>query len=1052
MIPKDFFILRIYRFLFKRKVFPLALILLLSCYPVCQAQRPASIMEYDKMFTTYPFSDPDPIANPSSKIYPYFHYDGFTNKPLRKEWKVIELENDFIKLTILPQVGGKIWSAIEKSTGKSFIYENHVIKFRDVAMRGPWTSGGIEANYGIFGHTPNCATPVDYTTFKKDDGSVSCVIGALDLLTGTTWRLEINLPADKAYFTTTSFWYNPTPLEQPYYSWMNTGIKTKGNLQFIYPGTHYLGHAGEYSGWPINQLNGKDISFYENNNFGGYKSYHVFGKYSDFFGAYWHDEDFGMCRYSSHDDKAGKKIWIWGLSQQGMIWKNLLTDTDGQYAEVQSGRLFNQSDENSSFTPFKHRGFSAYSSDLWTEYWFPVKQTKGFVKANNYGAINIKRENGWLKIFFCPLQNINDTLKVLEGNKILYSKKVRLTTMHVFADSFLIQANILKLMAVLGENKLVYESDPEADILNRPVESPVNFDWNSVFGLYLQGKEAIRQRFYPRAEENLRACLAKDSNYLPALIEWASLQYRNLQYTDALSTIKKALSIDTYDPAANFNYGLANTKLGKMADAKDGFDLASLSMEYRSAAFIELSKIYFRENQYTKALEYAEKSLAYNQVSLEAYQVEAIIHRFQNDETKADAVLNKMMAIDPLNHFARFEKYLWHSSPTTEKLFTSCIKNEMPFETFLELGICYFQLSCKEDALKVFSLAPPGSEISYWKSFLGNTPVPDTDVFLPISGFPYRAATAEILEELIKNNKDWKLKYQLALIWWSRNNLLKAKELFDACGDDPSYAPFYAAKAALFTAETETSLKKAIELDKEQWRYCKLLVEFYISKEDYQKALTVAESFYKRHPGNYVMGMLNAKTLLLNKQYALSDALLTRLTIIPFEGATDGRQLYHEAKLMQAITEMKGRRFKIALQFIISAKIWPDNLGVGKPYPADTDERLEDWLLYECYANLHEAEKAKRALQRIITFVPKTENTINNFLPANILVTAWALEAMNKKKEAIQLLDQWQQKNPANQMAIWCKQAFESGQSAIPPGITKDETLRILAELIKLKL
>ena len=128
-----------------------------------------------------------------------------------------------------------------------------------------------------------------------------------------------------------------------------------------------------------------------------------------------------MGRYSNHDDKAGKKIWIWGLSQQGMIWDKLLTDTDGQYVEVQSGRLFNQSAENSIYTPFKHRSFAPYQSDAWTEYWFPVKQTRGFVKANDYGAVNVKKENGWLKIFFSPLQALNDKLEIFENGKRLLS-------------------------------------------------------------------------------------------------------------------------------------------------------------------------------------------------------------------------------------------------------------------------------------------------------------------------------------------------------------------------------------------------------------------------------------------------------------------------------------------------------------------------------------------------------------------------------------------------------------------------------------------------------
>src|SRR5438093_4423411 len=132
------------------------------------AQQKSHIKEYARKFKTYPFSDPNPIPEPG-KIYPYYRFDGYTNSPVQKEWKVVELENDYIKVMILPEIGGKIWAAIEKTTGKSFIYYNHVVKFRDVAMRGPWTSGGIEPNYGIIGHTPNCATPVDYITIRKAD-------------------------------------------------------------------------------------------------------------------------------------------------------------------------------------------------------------------------------------------------------------------------------------------------------------------------------------------------------------------------------------------------------------------------------------------------------------------------------------------------------------------------------------------------------------------------------------------------------------------------------------------------------------------------------------------------------------------------------------------------------------------------------------------------------------------------------------------------------------------------------------------------------------------
>src|SRR5580698_3587320 len=327
--------------------------ILVSALLISHAQQPATIREYQQAFPTYGFSDPNPIPL-LNNVYPYFRFDGFTHKPISKNWKVVELQNDYIRLLILPEIGGKVWAAIERSTNRPFLYYNHAVKFRDVAMRGPWTSGGLEANYGIIGHTPNCATPVDYTTKINADGSVSCIIGTLDLLSRSYWRMEIRLPKNEARFITRSFWYNTTAQEQPYYHWMNAGLKAGGDLEFVYPGNRYIGHEGEYADWPINKANGKNISWYKNNNFGGYKSYHVFGKYADYSGAYWHDDGMGMVRFGRHDDKAGKKLWIWGLSGQGMIWEKLLTDTDGQYIELQSGRLFNQNTSLSTLTPFKH--------------------------------------------------------------------------------------------------------------------------------------------------------------------------------------------------------------------------------------------------------------------------------------------------------------------------------------------------------------------------------------------------------------------------------------------------------------------------------------------------------------------------------------------------------------------------------------------------------------------------------------------------------------------------------------------------------------------------
>ncbi|MBS1668230.1 MAG: DUF5107 domain-containing protein [Bacteroidetes bacterium] len=1017
---------------------------------VCYSQtQVATVREYKKIFTTYPFSDPNPIPL-LSPVYPYFRFDGFTTQSEPKEWKVVELENDYIRILILPEIGGKIWAAIEKSTGEPFIYYNHAVKFRDIAMRGPWTSGGLEANFGIIGHTPNCATPVDYIVSKNADGSASCTIGSLDLLSRSYWRVEINLPKDKAYFTTHAFWYNASATQEPYYHWMNAGLQAKGNLEFVYPGTKYLGHNGEHANWPINKSNGKNISFYEQNDFGGPKSYHVFGKLTNFAGAFWHDEDRGMVRYGAYDGKPGKKIWIWGLSRQGMIWEKLLTDTDGQYVELQSGRRFNQNAESSSLSPFKQTDFAPNATDEWKEYWYPVLHTKGFVDANEYGALNLKYENGWLKIYFSPVQQINDKIEIKDGDRIVYSKPLHLPVLKTFADSVKTDLNPENLQVVLGESKMRYKSNPSENVLDRPVDAPADFDWNSAYGLYLLGRDAMEGKNYPEAEIKLNASLQKDHNHIPSLVAMAELMYRNMRYTEALDYCKKALSIDTYNPTANYYYGLVNEQLAKTADAIDGFSIASLSVSHRSAAYNQLAKIFFLEKDLEKALSYAKKAVDFNRFDMDALQLQSVIFRYLNKRQEADELLKLISSYDPLNHFVGFERYLWQEDGNNKEAFVSLVKNELPQETFLEMGVWYYHIQCFNDAEKLFELAKPSPIAIYWLAFLKHQTIDFTKIS-PDFSFPFRSETGLMMEQLLSKQNNWQLKYQLALLYKDRNRIAESKELLKSCGNEPTFAPFYAVRAAIFKGSDSdmvlADLHRALSLD-HQWRYHKLISEYFIEHQQYDSALHYASAIYLSHPDQYIMGMLYAKTLLLNKKYKEADALLSKLNIIPFEGATEGRELYREAKLMQAVEQLERKKYAKALSFVDQSKQWPENLGVGKPYDDDIDLRLEYWISYLVYQKTNKKVLAETMLQKIIGFNPEIENTIRNFVPVNALVSAWAYEQLGQKEKGNQWLNTQIQKYPNYSILSWCQSVFENKNRVNLTSKEKDANTRILERLL----
>jgi tetratricopeptide (TPR) repeat protein len=1015
------------------------LFLILTCWLACAANsphHPAILKEYDRVFTTYAYSDPDPVPR-MSRFYPYFRYDGFTDAPVQQKWKVVELSNDYLQVLILPQIGGKIWAAIDKSTGKSFIYFNHVVKFRDVSMRGPWTSGGMEPNYGIMGHTPNCFTPVDYLARQNPDGSASCFIGVLDLLTRSTWRLEINLPAGEACFSTRSLWHNGSGLDEPYYTWMNVGIKAAGNLQFINPGTKYLGHDGKVSDWPINPDNGRDLSWYEQNNFGSYKSYHVFGRLAEFFGGYWHDEDFGMARCSGYRDKPGRKIWIWGLSREGMIWEKLLTDADGQYVEVQSGRLFNQADENSSLTPFKHKEFAPYATDTWTEYWEPVKGTKGFVSASPWGALNVTREGDRLVLRISPARNLRDKLQVFDGQQLVWEHNVDLKPLQPVTAEVKLIHSIKNLRVSLGVDKLDY-SETGQDVLSRPNLAPANFHWNSGYGMYLKGKESARQRAYTRASTAFEECLAKDPDFIPALVEMASLQNRQGHWSEARELAQRALSIDTYDPAANYQFGLANSALKNMADAKDAFSIAALSEGWRSAANIELGKAFLREKRYERGEDCAIECLETDKRNLDALQLRACAQRLQSKTVEAETTVSRLLQLDPLNHFARFEKFLQGKARRED--FSGMIRNELPQETFLELAAWYRNVGRDQDAAKVLELAPPTAEVLYWLAYLRQ----DTNLLSraasasPAFVFPFRTEAISVFEWAAQVGPGWGAKYFLALIRWSQGDLARARALLTTCRDEPGFAPFYAARAQVSEDTAIADLKKAARIDLTQWRYDVMLARLYLQQNRFPEALSVAADSARRFPTNDVVAVLHAKCLVANDRFADAAALLSSLNLLPCEGSTEAHSLFRESNLMLASERLKAGAYADALKLIGVAQEWPEHLGAGKPYAEDIDERLENWLAYQCQRHLSQAE-TRRYLENILGFSSRVSQK-----NVGELVRMLALREAGKEAEAKKQVEAWLEVDPSSNLARWAHSLLNSASGPLPAGLQNIEC-RILA-------
>lgn len=1000
-------------------------LLLLSMSVNVKAQQ-AFIREELIEFKTYPFSDPDPIPE-INRIYPYFYFHGYTNNAIQQKWKMVVLENDYIKVYVCPEIGGKIWGAIEKSTGKEFLYYNHVVKFRDVAMRGAWTSGGLEYNFGDIGHIPTCATPVDYAIRENTDGSVSCVVGAIDLPSGTKWNVEIKVSPGKAFFETKAGWFNNTELPCTYYHWMNAAAKAGNDLEFIYPGKNWIGHGTETGDWPMDD--DREISWYKNNDFGSYKSYHVINSYSDFFGGYWHDEDFGFGHYCNFDEKLGKKLWIWGLAQEGMIWENLLTDNDGQYIEFQAGKLFNQAADSSTETPFKHKEFPPHDVDIMNEIWFPLKETKGMAAASEYAVLNLVKDEKKQMVLISALQSIDDTLFIYRNGNLIYDNRIKLQPLKLHKTAIEVSEND-EIEIILGNHKLKYSSRKDDVLVDRPPRPDKKFDWETAYGHYIKGLELEKQREFIRARTAYEKALEKDSHFLPALTRMALSFYRQMKYEKAMEYIRQALAIDTYDGEANYMLGLISRETGNITLSKSGFSIAMGQVAYRTAAATELAVLFLKEKDWEKAIQYAEKALSYNVFNIEALQILSLAKRKQGKKNDAAEVLKKIAKLDATNHFQKMESFLLSGKKSDKEEFIAGITNELPHESYLNLALNYYKKGCVEEAVTVLQMAPENPIINLWLAHMDqedqNQHMKKALSQSPEFVFPHRIETAEILSRFIKDKPDWRLNYYLGLILWHKGLIQEAKMQFEACGTEPDFAAFYLAKMKLEDERVQRfeCVEKARKLEPDNWRVALAMAEYYLAEGSGVKAMKILRPFFKTNPEQPAIGLLYVRCLNALHEHEKALRFLESYELLPFEGATIGRDLYNEACLLSAFTALKKGKNDEAINLAEKAKNWPVNLGVGKPF--NVDERLEDYILFLAFNANGKVKEAKQIASEIMEYTPGIFKEENSRLYLQLIV----LQQNGNKQQADHLLENFLEKYPESKYMKWVEAKYIKSQKA----------------------
>jgi len=545
---------------------------------------------------TYPWSaDRHPCFRGTDKvnIYPYAMLDFLSREQTRHTYRTVVLENEYLRVTFLPELGGKIYDVLDKTTGQPMFYVNHVVKPGLIALCGAWTSGGVEWNTGPQGHTVGCMVPVRVEILPPEkDGSQGVAVGETERIYGTKWTVIVRLRPGRSYLEERIRIYNPTETVRPYYFWNCTAMPNTPGFRFIYPMTLGCDHSGEtFFKWPIDQ--GKDLTWGTNY----FDASSIFAWYcdQDFFGSYCDDLGRGVVSCANHHEVPGKKAWTWGQGGFGKMHQMDLTDNDGPYNEVQTGPLLTQGQVGR---------LEPCQAVEWNEWWYPIHGIGGFTFANNNLAVNeAAAENGQVCLRLLGTATWADaTVKLAKGGRQLDSARcqvsprqpaeVRLAT-HGQRESFDVEITAagLQLAAFRLPLDLPVRQRPEKNL--KPPQSASE--------LVRAGWQDFLFARFPEAEARFTKAIEQDAGNPAA---YTGLAHLNLDRDPAAaaSAARSELAIDPDHGGARYALAVAEYRLGHETAALEEAWKATRDSAMAVAARALVAKLDLRRHDYSSAI------------------------------------------------------------------------------------------------------------------------------------------------------------------------------------------------------------------------------------------------------------------------------------------------------------------------------------------------------------------------------------------------------------------------------------------------------------------
>jgi len=842
------------------------LLLLLITLPVLgplnAAEVPVKVWEEKTTIPTYLAGDPE--LNPmfyfgkasqgaEGRVYPYPLYDSLTHKKVDKTYNLVYLENEYIRIGVLPEIGGRIFEGVDKTNNYNFFYRQHVIKPQLIGLIGAWISGGIEWNIPHH-HRASTFIPVQYRIEKNQDGSQTVWVGELEIRHRMRWAVGYTLHPGKAYLEVSLRIVNRTPVVNTMLCFANVAVHTNENYQVIFPPSTQFGtfhHKREFTKWPIatgeyagaDFGQGVDVSWYKNHD--RPNSIFAWNYEDDFLAGYDHGKQAGLMSVADHNIVPGKKVWTWGNGPRGRMWDKLLTDEDGPYIELMVGAYSDNQPDYSWLQPYEAKSFQMF--------WYPFRDIAGVKKANLDAAVNLEVEKDRTATvgFYTTAAHGKANVTLKGGAKVLLEETIAIDPSKPYVKKLKIPAGIdehdlLASISVNGRELVSYSpirlEKKEMPAPVTPPAAPADIKTNEE--LYLTGLR-IEQFHNPTLdpEPYWEEALRRDPGDIRVNTAFGINLLKKARFADAEKMFRKAIErlTDRYttpkDMEPIYYLGLALKAQGKLDEAYTWLYKSTWSLGWKAAGYYSVAEIAASRGNFAEALAMVDKSLEANAINVRALNLKAATLRHLGRPQEALPVLEIAARLsDPLDVRVLAER--WLATRTSEDQGNLLVQMTAHPNTRIETAAEYLSAGLWQDGFDLLSnptnvgsaVTPPPPMVLYYMGYFAKKLGKDSDAtkaldmaarLSPDYVFPFETEAIEVLRAaMAANPKDARAPYYLGnlLYDWQPDEAIRLWE--QAAALDPNFPIVHRNLALAYSHSKDakglekaiTTLEKAVAL------------------------------------------------------------------------------------------------------------------------------------------------------------------------------------------------------------------------------------------------